>query len=369
MDVARLAGKAAKKVAKRTPVADAALARAEKQGPTAGLLAFDEARAALQAISPRSAPALRSFRFENAIEHDLTVIVPVYNTERYVGECLDSILSQEVGFDLEVLVVNDGSTDGSPEVIRDCAARDPRVRVMDQENRGFSGARNVAIDQMRGRTLCFVDSDDVIAPGHLQHLWDGLREGRGDFVSGVYSRMSEDGHVLGVAERTRTHGGPWSRLYSREQWSDIRFPEGFWFEDTVIGYCIKTRYTEGFVKDTGYCHRIRKESITSTHMTSPKALDGYWVVEEMLDWCHALGIPLERTYSQTITQFGPLLYDRCAFLDNAGRRALFSACCGLVASVREREGLHGSEEGRRAYLEQALLERNYPLWLAACRWL
>lgn len=369
MDIARLAAKAAKKAVKHTPLADAALARAAKQGPTDGLLTFEEARVALQAISPRPSPALRRFRFENPVSHDLTVIVPVYNTERYVGECLDSILSQVVDFDLEVLVVNDGSTDGSPSVIRDRAAHDPRVKVVDQENHGFSGARNAAIDLEGGGVLCFVDSDDILAPGHLQHLWDGLAEGRGDFVSGVYSRMSEDGRVLGVAERTRAHGGPCSRLYRRDQWSDIRFPEGFWFEDTVIGYCIKSRYTEGFVKDAGYCRRIRKGSITSIHMTKPKALDGYWVVEEMLDWCRALGIPLEKLYDQTLIQFGPLLYDRCAFLDDEGRRALFSACCGLLDSVSEWERLRGSAKNYRTYLEEALLERNYQLWLTACKWL
>lgn len=369
MDIARLVGKAFKKVAKRSPVANDVLAHAANQGATASLPDFQEARSSLADISPRPTPALRDFQFENPIAHDLTVIVPVYNTARYVGECLDSILSQEIDFDMELIVVNDGSTDGSEAILHDRAANDPRLRVIDQQNRGFSGARNAAIDQAAGAILCFVDSDDMLAPGHLQHLWDGLAEGRGDFVSGVYSRMSEDGRILGVAERTRTHGGPCSRLYRRDQWADIRFPEGFWFEDTVIGYCIKTRYSEGFVGDAGYLRRIRRDSITATHKSNPKALDGYWVVEEMLDWCRILGIPLERTYSQTITQFGPLLYDRCAFLDDAGRRSLFSACCGLIASVPEWGRLHGSESGRKSYLERALLERNYPLWLAACTWM
>ena len=369
MDFANLVGRAAKKAVKRSPVPDVALARAAKQGATVDLFGFREARSFLASISPRPAPAFRQFRFDNPISHDLTVIVPVYNTGHYVGECLDSILSQEVDFDMEVIAVNDGSTDDSSDILHDKATYDPRLRVIDQQNRGFSGARNVAIDKAAGSALCFVDSDDVIAPGHLQHLWDALSEGRGDFVSGVYSRMSENGYVFGPAERTRTHGGPCSRLYRREQWSDIRFPEGFWFEDTVIGYCVKTRYSESFVSDAGYCHRVRKGSITSTHMTNNKAIDGYWVVEEMLDWCRALGIPLERTYAQSITQFGSLIYDRCAFLDDVGRRALFSACCGLIASVPEWERLYGSEKGRRSYLERALLERNYPLWLAVCSWL
>ena len=90
--------------------------------------------------------------------------MPVYNTERYLAECLGSIVGQKVDFDMEVVVVNDGSSDGSLNVIKNFAAKDARIRVIDQANRGFSGARNVAIDAIRGGVLCFVDSDDALAP-------------------------------------------------------------------------------------------------------------------------------------------------------------------------------------------------------------
>lgn len=80
--------------------------------------------------------------------------------------------------------VNDGSSDGSFNVIKNFAAKDARIRVIDQANRGFSGARNVAIDAIRGGVLCFVDSDDVLAPDHLQTLWDELQRSDADWISG-----------------------------------------------------------------------------------------------------------------------------------------------------------------------------------------
>lgn len=95
-------------------------------------------------------PCFENFSYKFPVTCDLSVIVPVYNTERYLAECLGSIVGQKVDFDMEVVVVNDGSSDGSLNVIKNFAAKDARIRVIDQANRGFSGARNVAIDAIRG---------------------------------------------------------------------------------------------------------------------------------------------------------------------------------------------------------------------------
>ena len=99
---------------------------------------------------PPPKPCFENFSYKFPVTCDLSVIVPVYNTERYLAECLGSIVGQKVDFDMEVVVVNDGSSDGSLNVIKNFAAKDARIRVIDQANRGFSGARNVAIDAIRG---------------------------------------------------------------------------------------------------------------------------------------------------------------------------------------------------------------------------
>ena len=363
------ASKALKRFVRRTPVPDLLLKWGLYAKKTEELPSPQEALEALEVISPRPKPAFREFAFEESPDVDLTVIVPVYNTEKYVGECLDSILAQKTTFSMELVVVNDGSTDGSLDVIRQHVRGDSRARLIDQPNMGFSGARNVAIDHARGESLCFVDSDDVLADGHLQRLWDAWKDRENSFVSGLYSKMSEDGRILGLGERARTHGGPWSRLYSRDQWEKVRFPEGFWFEDTVIAYCIKSRYLECFSTDAGYCRRLRGNSITMTHRTSPKAVDGFWIVAEMLDWCRRLDIPLDCVYRQTIIQFGALLFDRCGRFDESSLRALFVACSELIASTPEWHGLQNSLDGRLGYLEQSLWCRDFSLWVECCKWL
>ena len=97
----------------------------------------------------------------------VSVILPVYNGETYLSECLDAILGQTLK-EIEVICVNDGSTDRSPEILREYAARDSRIRVIDQENTGAGAARNNGMAQARGEYLSFLDADDFFEPQMLE---------------------------------------------------------------------------------------------------------------------------------------------------------------------------------------------------------
>ena len=97
------------------------------------------------------------------VDDMLSVIVPVYNMEQYVGECIQSILNQSYT-NLECIIVDDGSTDGSGVICDQYAEKDSRVKVYHQKNTGRSSARNVGVRHMTGRYLGFVDSDDVLLP-------------------------------------------------------------------------------------------------------------------------------------------------------------------------------------------------------------
>ena len=105
----------------------------------------------------------------------ISIIIPVYNTEEYLPVCLDSILSQSFK-DFEVLLVDDGSKDGSGALCDAYAAKDSRVRVLHKENGGVSSARNLALEQAQGDWICFIDSDDRLAQGGLQALADGISD-------------------------------------------------------------------------------------------------------------------------------------------------------------------------------------------------
>ena len=105
-----------------------------------------------------------------------TVVVPAYNVAGYVGECVSSLLAQTYA-DIEVVVVDDGSTDGTAAAVERAAAGDPRVRLFRRENGGVSRSRNFAMGQAEGEYLLFVDADDVVAPDYVEALVAPLAAG------------------------------------------------------------------------------------------------------------------------------------------------------------------------------------------------
>jgi glycosyltransferase involved in cell wall biosynthesis len=111
----------------------------------------------------------------------ITIIIPVYNVEQYLRQCLDSVVNQTMQ-DIQIICVNDGSTDGSPAILEEYAAKDPRMEVIHQRNQGSAAARNNAQTYIRGKYTYFVDSDDWIDPDLCQQCWDRAEATEADFV-------------------------------------------------------------------------------------------------------------------------------------------------------------------------------------------
>ncbi|HJD96893.1 glycosyltransferase, partial [Mailhella massiliensis] len=105
----------------------------------------------------------------------LSVIIPVYNVEKYLARCLDSVLAQSFS-DMEIICVDDGSTDSSPDILRAYAARDARIRLIHQKNRGIAAARNAGLDAAAGRYVAFVDSDDAVTPDIYKSIFSHCPE-------------------------------------------------------------------------------------------------------------------------------------------------------------------------------------------------
>ena len=132
---------------------------------------------------------------------ELTVVMPVYNVAEYLPDALDSVLTQTL-HNLEVIAVDDGSTDNSLEVLRGYERRDPRVRVLTQPNSGQGPARNLAVGQARGEFLTFVDSDDTVPPRAFAHMVGTLRRSGSDFCVGSVRRFKHNEYMRTVWART-----------------------------------------------------------------------------------------------------------------------------------------------------------------------
>lgn len=186
----------------------------------------------------------------------ISVIVPVYRVEAYLERCVKSILSQTYE-NLEVILVDDGSPDQCPAICDACAEKDARVKVIHQENKGLSGARNAGIDAASGEYLAFVDSDDYVSPHFIEELYqllqdtgcaigqcrfsyvkgDGLVE-EGDSAFCIYRGESLMEQLYGPEEKATCFVVAWNKLYRAELFKEtgIRYPEGRIHEDEATTY-------------------------------------------------------------------------------------------------------------------------------------
>lgn len=329
------------------------------------LPSLEDAERLLTSTSPRPSGGLevaaRSWPASPRVE--VTVIVPCFNAERFLDQCIRSIISQETSRSLELIAIDDGSTDRTGMILDCYGAADTRVKVVHQANRGFSGARNRGIAEASGKLLVFVDSDDLLLPKAIDTLCDAYDEGGCDFVTASFENVTEDGSSVSPIVGKRTHGAPWARAYSREVWRDIEFPEDFWFEDTVQSFCIDSRYRECYIDEPVYLYRQNSKGITSTSARSKRGLDTLWITEELLSWCRQLHIPFDQEmYERVLWQLGPMLWSRTAALTGAEHKAMFSYACGLLSRCDPSCQFKTKRRGCWPDVEHALRVRNYWLW-------
>ena len=229
---------------------------------------------------------------------NISVIVPVYKVERELARCVESLLSQDYG-DFEIILVNDGSPDHSGEIADSFAIAHPnRVRVIHQENKGLSGARNTGIRAAEGRYLSFIDSDDFVEPNMLSLLVNQLEStqadisvcGRFDDYPG-YSRinfsmdeptvLSNEDAIRRILTWNQLDISAWDKLYKAELWEGISFPEGENNEDIrtipqVIARADRIVHVGKALYH--YCHR--ENSITTTY-NEKKIKDFYKAIQSM----------------------------------------------------------------------------------------
>ena len=210
----------------------------------------------------------------------VSIIIPVYNTEQYLSRCIDSILGQSFT-DFELLLIDDGSTDGSAKICDAYAEKDSRIRVLHKENGGVSSARNLGLNEAKGEWVVFVDSDDWISDNCIKLLTEPLRNKEFDIVVGDYRIIGEfpynlelslpEGayHETGITH-TFCNGGiyimSWNKLYRKEFLlkNQLAFEEGKVHEDEILAFeisCLEKSFY--VVKSVTYYYRIRENSIAT----------------------------------------------------------------------------------------------------------
>ena len=226
------------------------------------------------------------------IQYDLMIVVPVYNTEKYLEECITSILHQKTKYRFLAVFVNDGSTDGSDAILQRYETC-PNVKVIRQENRGLSGARNRAMETMYGKYIMFVDSDDLLEEGAVEKLMDTAVREDADIVEGGYIKFGEgmqdwvqcrDFDEPVKADQSMLTGFASMKVIKSSLFQDLCFPRGIWFEDTIMQELLYSASRNVWIiPDIVYRYRQNPEGISATAQTHAKVLDTWWITKFCLE--------------------------------------------------------------------------------------
>ena len=181
----------------------------------------------------------------------LSIIVPIYNMEKYLERCIESLIVQDVE-DMEILLINDGSTDGSKNIINRYTEKYSFVKGYEKPNGGLSDARNYGIEKAAGEYIAFVDSDDYVAQNMYKTMLkkayrqnydivvcdfeeiypDHVRRGSSRIEKDLVSRESVKKHMCDI------YPSAWNKIYRRGLFSDVKFKKNVWFEDVEMLYRI-----------------------------------------------------------------------------------------------------------------------------------
>ena len=230
----------------------------------------------------------------------ISVLVPVYKTEAYLARCVASICNQTYK-NLEIILVDDGSPDGSGALCDQLALEDSRIRVIHKENGGLASTRNVGIDAMTGDYVAFIDSDDHVAPEMIQSLYDLCKEHQVPIACCGIERVNDQGHVnyfnesvtdfllltreeaMGeLLENYRITTSVCDKLFHKSIFDDLRLTEGMIYEDLGVMYrCIHRADRVVYTGAPYYHYYLSQGSILRSDF-SPRQFDQITIAKTRL---------------------------------------------------------------------------------------
>ncbi len=207
----------------------------------------------------------------------ISIIVPVYNVEAYLKRCIESIINQTYK-DIEIILVDDGSTDNSSKICDEYKNKDKRIKVIHKVNGGLSSARNRGLDIAKGKYIGFVDSDDYISPKMYEILYKELINNKADMAMCDSIYIKNDNKIINdynitiftkkdaikrlLTTDNKVNPSAWNKLYKKELFKNIRYPIGFVYEDIITTYLIINKCKKiVYLNCKLYKYNVRNNSI------------------------------------------------------------------------------------------------------------
>lgn len=231
----------------------------------------------------------------------ISVVVACYNVEKFVKECIESLKSQTYS-NIEVLLIDDGSKDGTKNIIKSVISGDPRFQYYYQKNSGVSSARNLGLKYATGEYITFLDSDDYVEPTFLEKLYQSIQTNNSDFaicsIKRVYPKKNTYHHIQEEDVYLAKLPAMWNKLCRIEllKKNNIFFPENIWYEDLAVGTEVFLSAKKFSIVDE-FLHNYRQQEGSLIRRSDNRIFDIYKTIEIIEDYAQKKKIQKKYHYN------------------------------------------------------------------------
>lgn len=290
---------------------------------------------------------------------DLSIIIPMYNVESCVLTLLEQIDKQISSFTFEVLLVNDGSTDKTAQLVKNFIKGKDYYRYFDQENGGLSAARNTGIDNAIGDYYTFIDSDDEICEGFIENLISAAKANDADIVRGSYY-LKQGGNLY---PRGVVNGYAWGSAFRNYIFDQLRFPVGYWYEDMINSFWFEPMANKIIRIDTPVIiHNDTVNSLSKIQLTATnyRPLEHLYQVLYFSENYAAIGLTdMKYLQKRVVVECAGVMVNRIKKLDVETRMQVFLACNKLFNDV----GIKADDfTGIEYYYCKAIINKDFTAW-------
>lgn len=331
----------------------------------------------LEDYSPR--PKEKTYYGENKIvseEYDLQIIVPAYNVEKYIEECIDSILNQKTKYKVLTVIINDGSTDNTGKILEKYKNL-PNIEIITQENQGLSGARNSGIKEIKAKYLFFLDSDDILFENAIEKLLNIAFQNSVDIVEGSFKRFYMNKIISGVKHKNKLKeksssiglfGFAWGKVIKNSIFLNLKFPLDYIYEDTIFSYLIYPKdYLTTIIEEDIYNYRVNTKSITHTFKVNKRNIETFYIMKEMLEnGIKLYDIKIDKNLYLNFLGQVRLNYTRTINCPEEIKQAIFFETKNLLIKYFSKNLL--LENYLDKELVKSLLENNYGKYKFICKY-
>lgn len=319
--------------------------------------------------------------WSNHPELDLSIIVPLYNSEQFIHRNVDSLLAQKTYFKYEIILVNDGSKDSTQRIVEKYRDENPeKIVAISQDNGGISYARNIGIANSKGGYISFVDQDDWVSEDYVEKMISTAYAKQADIVKAGFCDIYTNRIRNRECNSCVAYDGMKDRLfgyksyvypgvYRRELFEHIQFPIGYWYEDMIIRSLV-FRQAKVFVHipNVLYFKRFHSSnsSFTIWDVKNNKSIEHLYLSMDIIEVNDLLNLPRDIwLYECLMREYGFILSLRIRYLEENIRKNVFLKACDILSELYKDEYYEELSDENREW-QSIFANREYKMWKLKC---